>query len=51
MPKKTNTAEITPLNFKVPASFRKEYKLYAVTKGMTMTELLQLSFSHFKRRK
>ncbi len=49
--KKTEEDTPSALNFKVPPSFRRQYKLYAVTKGMTMTELLQQSFAHFKQRR
>ena len=38
----------TPLNFRVPAQFHREFKLYAVQHGMSMVELLQQSFKLMK---
>ena len=45
------TDELMPLNFKVPPEFHREYKLYAVQHGMSMVDLLQLSFQHFRSQK
>ena len=39
-----------PMNFKVPAAFRQEFKLYAFQHGMTMVELLKASFYEFRER-
>jgi hypothetical protein len=38
------------LNFKVMSEFKREYKGYAVSRGMTMVELLQASFQLYKER-
>lgn len=38
----------TPLNFRVPAQFHREFKIYAVQNGMSMVELLQQSFQLMK---
>ena len=38
----------TPLNFRVPAQFHREFKIYAVQHGMSMVELLQQSFQLMK---
>ena len=38
----------TPMNFKVPAQFHREFKIYAVQHGMSMVELLQQSFQLMK---
>ena len=43
--------DLKPLNFKVPATFRKEYKSYATDNDMTMVELLQRSFELYKKNK
>ena len=39
---------LTPMNFKVPEEFHREFKLYAVQGGMSMVELLQKSFCLFR---
>lgn len=38
------------LNFKVPTSFKKAYKGYAVAQGMTMVDLLREGFELSKAR-
>lgn len=38
------------LNFKVTAEFRREYKVYAASRGMTMIELLEESYQLYKER-
>ena len=43
--------DLKPLNFKVPATFKKEYKSYATDNDMTMVELLQSSFNLYKQHK
>ena len=37
------------LNFKVHSAFKKEFKVYAVSKGITMVELLKEGFELSKR--
>jgi len=38
-----------PLNFRVPDSFRREFKVYAAQHGLKLNELLRLSFEAFRR--
>lgn len=40
--------EMRPLNFKVAASFKREFKSYATEMDMTMVDLLQQCFYYFK---
>ncbi len=40
---------IEPLNFKVPARFRREFKTYAAAHGMKLNELLQRSFEAYRQ--
>lgn len=40
---------LTPMNFKVPEEFHREFKLYAVQHGMSMVDLLQQAFQRFKQ--
>jgi hypothetical protein len=39
---------LTPMNFRVPETFHREFKLYAVQHGMSMVDLLQDSFRLLK---
>lgn len=41
-------ANLTPMNFRVPRAFHREFKIYAAQNGMTMGDLLQESFHVFK---
>jgi len=41
-------AELTPLNFRVPPQFHREFKLYAVEHDMSMVQLLQEAFALVK---
>ena len=43
-------AQPSSLNFKVPANFKREFKGYAVSRGMTMIELLKEGFALSKER-
>ncbi len=38
------------LNFRVPDSFHREFKLYAVQHGLSMVNLLQASFAAMKEK-
>ena len=38
------SSPLTPLNFKVPEAFHREFKLCAVQQGMSMVDLLQEAF-------
>lgn len=40
---------VEPLNFKVPARFRREFKTYAAAHGMKLNELLQRSFEAYRQ--
>lgn len=39
------------MNFKVPESFHREFKLYAVQHGMSMVDLLQESFAVLRKQR
>ncbi len=39
---------IKPMNFKVPASFNKEFKQFALDNDMSLTDLFKESFYHYK---
>jgi hypothetical protein len=43
--------EAETLNFKVTTEFKKEFKGYAVSQGMTMVELLKEGFELTKRKR
>jgi hypothetical protein len=40
--------DLTPLNFKVPAEFARDFKVYAAMHNMKLVELLKASFEAFK---
>lgn len=40
--------ELKPLNFKVPAEFKREFKTYATQMDMSMVDLLQTCFEFYK---
>lgn len=43
--------ELRPMNFKVSASFKREFKTYATELDMTMVDLLQQCFYYYKSNK
>ena len=45
------TMDAETLNFKVTSDFKKEFKGYAVSQGMTMVELLKEGFELSKRKR
>jgi hypothetical protein len=47
----SSKAELETLNFKVTTEFKKEFKGYAVSQGMTMVELLKDGFELSKRKR
>jgi hypothetical protein len=47
---KTPPFETETLNFKVASEFKREYKGYAVSRGMNMVKLLKESFELYKER-
>jgi hypothetical protein len=40
---------LAPLNFRVSAAFRREFKTYAATHDLKLNELLRLSFESYRR--
>lgn len=50
-PGKCDPAALTPLNFKVPERFHREFKTYAAQHGVSMLELLQEGFRLVKERR
>ncbi|MCP9237900.1 hypothetical protein [Lewinella sp. JB7] len=46
---KPSTTEQAPLNFKVDAEFKKQYKLYALEHGISMVDLLKASFEAYRK--
>jgi hypothetical protein len=44
-------ANFTPLNFRIPASFRREFRTYAATYDLKLNELLRLCFEAYRRQK
>jgi hypothetical protein len=38
------------LNFRVPAEFKRDFKIAAATQGITQSELLQQAFSEWRQR-
>lgn len=45
---KPSNQELKPLNFKVAAEFKKDFKLYALEHDISMVELLQRAFKFYK---
>ena len=45
----TKEANFTPLNFRIPASFRREFRTYAATHDLKLNELLRLCFEAYRR--
>jgi hypothetical protein len=41
--------DLAPLNFRVQASFRREFKTYAARHDLKLNELLRLSFETYRR--
>jgi hypothetical protein len=48
---KGGSVELTPMNFRVPETFHREFKLYAVQHGMSMVDLLQEAFRLVKEKR
>jgi hypothetical protein len=42
-------ANLAPLNFRIPASFRREFKTYAATHDLKLNELLRRCFEAYRR--
>jgi hypothetical protein len=45
----TPEENLVPLNFRVPASFKRKFKTYAASHDMFLTDLLKLSFAAYER--
>ncbi len=45
---KPETGKLKPLNFKVMPDFHREFKMFAVTHGVSMTHLLYESFRKYR---
>lgn len=41
--------DLKPLNFKVKADFKREFKTFATVNDMSMVQLLQECFEYYKR--
>jgi hypothetical protein len=41
-------ANLTPLNFRISASFRREFRTYAATHDLKLNELLRLCFEAYR---
>ena len=48
-PAKEGKGALTPLNFRVPAGFRREFKTYAARHDLKLNELLRRSFEAYQR--
>ena len=48
---KAEPGSLKPLNFKVPADFHREFKVYASQQGMSMLDLLQEGFRAIRERR
>jgi hypothetical protein len=47
--RRAGEGELAPLNFRVPASFRREFKTYAARHDLKLNELLRRSFESYRR--
>jgi hypothetical protein len=45
------SAELIPMQFKMPPEFVKDFKIQAATKGMKLNELLKACFDAFMKEK
>jgi hypothetical protein len=48
---KSEPGSLKPLNFKVPADFHREFKVYASQQGISMLDLLQEGFKALRERR
>jgi hypothetical protein len=48
-PAEGKEANLAPLNFRIPASFRREFKTYAATHDLKLNELLRRSFEAYRK--
>jgi hypothetical protein len=47
----TKEANLTPLNFRISASFRREFRTYAATHDLKLNELLRLCFEAYRQQR
>ncbi len=47
-PKEAPREEIVPLNFRIPASLRREFKTYAAQHDMKLNELFRAAFDAYR---
>lgn len=45
---RSSDQDLRPMNFKVPSSFKREFKTYATELDMSMVDLLQQCFYFYK---
>lgn len=48
-PEKPKEQDLVFLNFRITEAFRREWKAYAASRGMTSTELLEKAFQALKK--
>lgn len=48
--KKKGSKQLVTLNLKVPVEFRREVKLYAASKDLSMVEVLKSAFKSYKKK-
>lgn len=48
-PEQEEQRGLSPLNFRVPANFRREFKTYAARHDLKLNELLRRSFAAYRR--
>lgn len=47
---KPDLGKVVALNFRVPASFKKDFKIAAASHGITQSDLLQQAFEEWRQR-
>ena len=48
-PEKATSKELVPLNFRIPATFRRAFKTYAAEHDMKLNELLRRCFEAYRQ--
>lgn len=48
-PREADEGTLAPLNFRVPAAFRREFKTYAAQHDLKLNELLRRSFEAYRQ--
>jgi hypothetical protein len=49
LPAREGEGTLAPLNFRVPAAFRREFKTYAARHDLKLNELLRRSFEAYRQ--